>query len=425
MTKKTERLTAMQVGKLTKPGLYPDGLCLYLQVSGTAGKSWLFRPKIRGKRRDIGLGSVSRDEVTLSKARKLAAEMRTKLAAGWDPIEARNEAKTGRDTQLPTFSDCARDYIEAKKAEWKNAKHPQQWENTLREYCFPFFGSVPVRDVNKGHVLQALEAPVKDRDGSVMGRFWTSKSETASRVRNRIELVLDYAKARDLRDGENPARWKGNLKLVLPAPTKVRPVQHQPAMPFKDCPAFVRQLLSLEPCSSGLALAFCILTATRTGELITARWRDVDLVDGLWRIPADRRKGPKGEERALAVPLSFEALTVLVAANDIRQGEYVFPGGKARSPLSSMALLEMLRGLGVTDAVVHGFRSSFRDWASECTDYANHVCEAALGHVIPDGVEGAYRRGDLLEKRRGLMQAWANFLLPVKNATNVVDLRAA
>ncbi|KQP04535.1 site-specific integrase [Methylobacterium sp. Leaf93] len=387
------KLTALAVQRQKTPGMYGDGGGLWLQVTGKGAKSWIFRFTLHGKAREMGLGSAN--TFSLAEARENALACRKLRAEGHDPIEVRNcqrQEAAIEAAKAVTFRDCATAYIEAHKAGWSNPKHAAQWTATLETYAYPVFGSLPVRGVDTALVMRAVEP------------IWTSKSETAGRVRGRIEAVLDWASTRGYRMGENPARWKGHLANLLPKQSRVRQVEHHPALPFDEVPAFLRSVAN-QPGTAARALTFVILTATRTGEVIGARWAEIDRASGVWTVPANRMKA-RTEHR---VPLSAGAQTILAAMAEIRIDEFVFPGGKRGRPLSNMAMLAVLKRMGRADITVHGFRSSFRDWASETTHVPSDVVEMALAHTIDSKVEAAYRRGDLLPKRRALMDDWAAY----------------
>ncbi len=378
---------------------------LYIQIGANRTAAWIFRFTFSEKRREMGLGSYP--EVTLAEAGEKAGEARRLIAQGEDPITLRQAAKR-EEQAVWTFKAAAAQYIEAHAAGWRNAKHHAQWKNTLTTYAFPVIGDKLVSEINTADILRII-TPI-----------WQTKTETASRVRNRIELVLDAAAAQDQRDGANPARWRGHLDKLLPPRSKVAKVVHQPAIPWQEMRDFwIKLTAGVDTVSR--ALQFTILTASRTGEVIGARWGEVDLEARLWRVPGDRMKAGRDH----TVPLSDAAIEVLRGQTGI-DPELVFPGrrmGGKRKPLSDMALLMKLRRIrpGVT---VHGFRSSFRDWCAEETHYARDVCELALAHAIENKVEAAYRRGDLLEKRRGLMADWAAFVT-TKPAANVVSITTA
>jgi integrase len=404
------RLSAVRVQGVRKPGYYGDGGGLYLRVAPGGAKGWIFRYGGRGRRRDMGLGGYP--SIGLAKARELAGDCRGMIAAGLDPIAARNEKRAAAAVEAAkamTFDDCATAYITAHEAAWRNPKHRQQWKNTLSTYVSPVLGKLPVAAVDTGLVLKVLEP------------IWARKPETASRVRGRMEAVLDWAKVRGYRTGENPARWRGHLDHLLPAKSKVRKVEHHAALPYAQVGAFVASLHE-QPGISAHALEFLILTATRTGETLGATWDEVDIGAKLWTIPAGRMKAGK-EHR---VPLSDAALAVLKEMREIRHSDYVFPGGRDRRPLSEMSLLMLLRRMKHGDITAHGFRSTFRDWAAERTTFPREVAEAALAHAIPDAVEAAYRRGDLVDKRRKLMDAWAAYCARIEtDAGKVVALARA
>lgn len=392
MPKRAKELSALEVGRLTATGLHAVGGVpgLYLQINGPA-KSWILRAIVGSKRRDMGLGGYP--AVTLAQAREKARAARDSIDAGTDPILARQQAKSAlRAAQASaiTFAEAARRFIDAKSDEWRNSKHRAQWENTLDTYAFPIMGSLHVQDVKQTHVLAVLEP------------IWREKTETASRLRGRIESILDWATARHYRSGENPARWRGHLDHILAKPTKIARVKHHSALPVDDMPAFMVDLRKREG-SAARALELAILTATRSGEVRGATWTEVDLDAALWTIPAARMKAGK-EHR---VPLSDAAAKLLKALPRFEGTDLVFPGSKGK-PLSDMTLTAVMRRMNV-DAVPHGFRSTFRDWVSERTNYPHELAEMALAHAIGNKVEAAYRRGDMLEKRRQLMAAWAKF----------------
>jgi integrase len=401
---------ARTLGKLPKsylklkPGLHADGGNLYLQVSvgreGDRRLSWIFRYRVKSTRRsrDMGLGSA--DTIGLGAARDRAREYRGLLLIGKDPIAERESERAknaaGRSSKI-TFDDCAAQYIEAHEAGWRNDKHRSQWANTLRDYVSPVLGALPIDMIETEHVLSSLK------------KIWIEKPETASRVRQRIERVLDWARVRGFRQGENPARWKGHLDHLLPAKNKVARVKHHAAMPYRDIPSFMARLSERTDIASK-ALAFTILTACRTGEVIGARWQEIDLEGRVWLIPPERMKAAR-EHR---VPLSEPALAILRDMASKRVNEFVFPSFDARSrgPLSNMAMSMVLRRMRHGDITTHGFRSAFRDWCGEETSFPREVAEAALAHAIESKTEAAYRRGDALEKRRPLMEAWASYCLP-------------
>lgn len=410
MARGVNRLTAVQVTRMRGAGRYADGGGLYLQIGPIGGKAWLFRFMRNGRAREMGLGPFPL--VTLSEARVAAAEARKLLLAGTDPIEerkARRDRARLENARALTFKQCADAYITAHAPGWRNAKHADQWRNTLATYAYPVFGDLFVQSVDTALVLKALEP------------IWTAKTETASRVRGRIEAVLDWATARKYRHGENPARWRGHLDKLLPAKSKVQKVVHHPALPYDAVGAFMVELRKRDG-TAARALEFAILTAARTNEVLKARWEEIDLAAKVWTVPAERMKA--GREHR--VPLSEAAIAVLEAVK-VDGADLVFPGAKPGKPLSNMALLKLLDRMGRSDLTAHGFRSTFRDWAADRTTFPREVAESALAHVVSDKVEAAYRRGDLFEKRRKLMDAWATYcaIIKVERAAEVVPIRAS
>ena len=420
MARKVEKLSSAAVKNANRPGMYGDGGGLWLHVGPNAldengkptktGKSWIFRFMLDGKAREMGLGPLH--TIGLSEARDRAQACRKALLEGLDPLEAKHAKRKARKLEAAkaiTFKDCAGKYIGANKAGWRNEKHADQWENTLTTYVYPLVGGLAVSEIDTGHVTRVLEP------------IWTTKSETASRVRGRIESVLSYATTHGWRAGENPARWRGHLENVLPKKSKVAKVEHHAALPWRESGAFMKALAA-EHGTAALAFRFAILTAARTGEVIGARWSEVDLQHAVWTIPGERMKA--GVEHR--VPLSADALALLQEAAKLRVDDvdFVFPGGKKDKPLSNMALLMTLRRMKREDLTAHGFRSTFRDWAAETGQPAD-IAEAALAHTVGDKTVAAYQRGDLLDRRRKLMEAWAAFCsrIPVKDGSNVTDLR--
>lgn len=399
MARQINRLNARAVATTIKHGRHADGGGLYLSISPNGGRRWVFLYRWQGKPTEIGFGSAR--DVTLARARELAGQARAKLAEGINPKEAKNSIESA------TFAECADRLIEAMRPSWRSDKHAAQWEMTLRDYAAPL-RRLPVDKITAGDVLAVLKP------------LWISKPETASRVRGRIERVLDSAKAQGLRTGENPARWRGHLDQLLPKRQQLTRGHHA-AMSYAELPVFLSDLQTRQA-TSALALEFAILTAARSGEVLGARWDEFDLDRGVWTIPGKRMKA--GREHR--VPLSRRALQIVKTMQEERDGDFVFPGQKSGKQLSVMALEMMLRRMKVKGVTVHGFRSTFRDWSAECTNSSNEVCEAALAHVIENKVEAAYRRGDLFEKRRKLMAAWEAFCAAgpaQKQEGNVMPLR--
>ncbi|MBI3919358.1 MAG: tyrosine-type recombinase/integrase [Betaproteobacteria bacterium] len=407
MARKHNRLSVKTVQAKRKPGYHADGGGLYLQVSPSGSKSWLFRYMLNGRAREMGLGAEH--TVTLAEVRAKATDCRKLLLAKVDPIEARNAAAASNALDAArsiTFAECAAAYIKAHRAGWKNVKHAEQWTNTIETYCGPVFGALPVQGVDTGLVLKALEP------------IWTEKPETATRVRGRIESVLDWATSRGYRAGDNTARWRGHLDNLLPRLEKRKRVKHHAALPFDEISTFMQALRAQEGIAAR-TLEFTVLTAGRTGEVIGAKWDEINLNAALWTIPAARMKA----HREHRVPLSLRAVKLLQGLLAKRQGDYVFPGQRDEAPLSNMAMLELLKRMERSDLTVHGFRSSFRDWAAERTNYPREVCEMALAHTVSDQVEAAYRRGDLFEKRRALMHEWATHCNQIKRPAKVIPMK--
>lgn len=410
MPKIAKALGALEVSRLTEPGLHAVGTVagLHLSISEAGASSWILRTTIGKKRSDIGLGSYP--EITLAAAWKRAREEKDAIKAGKNPIEERQSKKAAI---VWTFKACALSYIETNRSGWKNAKHAQQWENTLATYVYPVFGHKHVKDVDTADVT------------TVIRPLWSTKNETMVRVRNRIELVLSWAAAQGYRPkGFNPAQWRGHLDQVLPKPSKVNKRESFEALPIDDMYTFM-SILGNTDGMSARCLEFTILTACRSGESRGALWSEIDMDAGTWSIPASRMKAGRPHR----IPLSDRALTLLdelprLVNDDGDEIDLVFPGLRGDKPLSDMSLTACMRRLNLT-AVPHGFRSTFTDWVSERTGYPSEVREMALAHAIGNETEAAYRRGDLFDKRRALMNDWAQFLstAPGKGA-NVVPLKA-
>ncbi len=392
------KLSARGVTAITKPGRHGDGGGLYLVVDKSGAKRWVFLYRREGTLREMGLGGLK--AVSLARARELAAEARVNLQAGIDPITAKNNAPVA----VPTFGEEADDFIDAMGPQFRNAKHLDQWKMTLKVYAAPL-RSKRVDQIATADVLEVLKP------------IWLTKPETAARLRGRIERVLDAAKAKGHRSGQNPALWRGHLDNLLPKRRKLSRGHHA-AMPYERVPAFVADLRERDAMAAR-ALEFTILTAARTGETFGATWREIDLEAAIWTIPRERMKA--GREHR--VPLTDRAVEILTELSELSTGPaaYVFPGQKKGRPLSVMAMDMILRRMDI-EFTVHGFRSSFRDWAGEETAFPREVAEAALAHVVGDETERAYRRGDALEKRRKLMIAWANYCEP-KKPGNVLELK--
>jgi integrase len=396
-TRQPGQLAAVAI-KTLKDGWHSDGGNLYLFVRGSS-RAWVFRYLgSDGKRKHMGLGSIL--SLSLSEARKVAATLREQIKHPINPVDPIAEKRERRQQQIKqqrsqmTFKACAEAYINAHKAEWKNEKHGQQWENTLSTFAYPVFGDLSVDLVDEGLVLKVL-MPI-----------WEKKTETAKRLRGRIESVLDWATFNKYRQGENPARWKGHLEHSLAKPSKVAKVIHHAALPHSQVADFMKTLATVNGIGAR-ALEFLILTAARSGEVRGATWSEIDLDQKLWVIPSSRMK----MQREHRVALSDAAIDLLRSLKKIEGTELIFPSAQKQSQMSDMTLTAVLRRLERTDITVHGFRSTFRDWAAEATNYPSEVAEMALAHVVSNKVEAAYRRGDLLAKRFELMQDWADFCL--------------
>lgn len=403
------KLSATTIKNKTARGYYADGGGLYFRVSEFETKSWAFRFTVTGKAREMGLGAYP--DVSLAEARERAAAARKQLRDGLDPIEARKATKSALAASIATaltFKQCTEAFIEKQSPEWRNDKHEKQWRATLEKYAFPVIGKMAVRDITDDHVLQILEP------------IWATKTETASRVRGRIESVLDYAKAKKYRNGDNPARWRGHLDKHLAKPKKITKVQHHPALPYNALGEFYRELNG-QVGTGARALEFCILTAARSGEVRGATWGEIDLDAATWTIPAGRMKAEK-EHR---IPLSTKAIRLLKALPRIDGCDLLFPSTK-NTALSDMTLTAVLRRMERADITVHGFRSTFRDWAGETTAYPREVIEHALAHQLKDKAEAAYARGDLLTKRRKLMEDWAKYTATQRGqSAEVTPIRGA
>jgi integrase len=410
MARRLNRLSARAVVTLTKPGRHADGGGLYLSISKdgtTVRRRWTFLYRRRGvpagKLREMGLGNPA--SVSLAKAREMAAKCRADLADGLDPIDAR-QARRSLQRGMPSFGRCADELLAVKETAWRNATHRHQWRRALTHEAAAL-RSKPVDKISTEDILSVLQP------------LWRAKHETATRLRARIEAVLDAARAKGHMppNTANPARWRGHLDKLLPPPRKNSERRHHPAMPFADVPAFIERLRK-RPAVAALALEFIILTAARSGEALGARWSEMDMEAKLWTVPKDRMK--RGIEHR--VPLAPRAIQILEGMVKLARGDFVFPTHRVDRPLSDMSCLMLLRRMKVEGATVHGFRSSFRDWVGEATGFPRELAESALSHAIGDETERAYRRGDALEKRRKLMQAWARFC---QGETGIVRLRAA
>jgi integrase len=408
MARTTNRLTDAVIRRATKPGMLADGSGLYLRVSPSGTRAWIYRFRQDGKLHDLGLGSFS--VVNLANARRRAQQMREQRLDGLDPLAAKREKQSAiklAAAKTMTFRDAATAYVAAHETSWRSEKHRAQWSGSLANYALPVLGDLPVDAIDLALVLRVIEP------------LWTTKPETASRLRGRVENILDWAAVRGYRQGDNPARWRGHLESLLPALSKAKwavrqkqgRAEHFAALPYAELPSFMAALRQHRG-GGARALEFLILMGGRTGEILGARWDEIDVANRLWTIPAARMK--TGREHR--VPLSDAALVIIeamaqrraaIAAH--RRNDFIFPGTRANRPLSDAALIKTLKYMGRSDLTVHGFRSTFADWAAETTNFPHEVRELALAHKVGSAVEQAYRRGDLFEKRRQLTVAWAAF----------------
>jgi integrase len=373
--------------------MHADGGGLYLRVGPTGSKSWVFRYVTSGRQHDMGLGPFL--DITLQMARERAQTHRRARLDGNDPLEAKRAVRAAErlaTAKVTTFKECAEAYIAAHSAGWRDLRTVGQWQQSLTAYVFPILGDLPVQAIDVGLVMKAIEP------------LWTTKTTTAGRVRQRIESVLDYAAARGYRQGDNPARWRGHLENLLPKRSKVARIEHHPALPYGEIASFITELRRRDSVSAR-ALEFSILTATRRAEVLGARWSEINMAERLWTIPGERMKA----DREHRVPLSDAALAVINQMQEIRTNAYVFPGQGGMKPLGEVAIWRLLRAMGRGELTMHGMRSTFRDWAAERTNFPREVAELALAHAVGDATERAYQRGDLFDKRRQLMAAWARF----------------
>jgi integrase len=401
MARAFNRLREITVKRATKPGLYPDGAGLYLRVGPTGAKAWVYRYRRDGRLHDLGLGALH--TIGLAAARQRAQKCREQRLDGIDPLEAKRAGRAAARLEAAralTFVDCAVAYIAAHQAGWSSPKHCKQWPATLTTYAYPVFGALPVQAIDTALVMKVLEP------------LWHTRTETASRLRGRIESVLDWAKTRGYRESENPARWRGHLENLLPRKSRVRPVQHLAALPYAEIAPFIAELRRLEGIAAS-AFEFLILTAARVGEVAGATWDEIDRRERLWAIPKSRMKA----RREHRIPLSDAAMAIVERMAVVAQGRKVFPG------TNSNTLLAVLHELRPGNATVHGFRSSFRDWAAERSGFPAEVAEMALAHQVGSAVEQAYRRSDLFARRRQLADAWAAYCDGSVGA-DVVPLRA-
>ncbi len=416
--KPLNRLTQAKIKNIKSPIKLCDGGGLWIVAqAGRTGLNtkWVFRYKLFNINRNMGLGSYP--DVTLAEAREKASEYRALIRDNIDPIDNRNalkkQAQVKSQLRNITFEICAKEYISAHSASWKNEKHKSQWENTLKDYAYPVFKNVPVEDIDIAMVIHVLEP------------IWANIHVTAQRLRQRIKKILDWATVKGYRKGDNPAEWKDRLDKLLPDLSKKLKVRHHPAMPYQEVPTFIAQLITKD-CISARALLITIMTALRTSESIGAVENEFDFENNIWTIPSDRMKGVKPREHR--VPLPTQAIPIIkqLLNNRIYGNEYLFPGNQQNKPISKGTMHAYLKhNLGYKEFTVHGFRSSFRDWASETTNYPDELGEACLAHVLKNKVQAAYQRGDLLDRRRQLMQEWADFIFSEVNKNKCLHSVAA
>lgn len=419
--RKSNSLSARKIAKLTSPGRYPDNRVpgLLFQVSRTGGRSWVLRYNFNSRERMLGLGREKLVSVDYARDRARAAWKL--ILDGFDPIETKRERKRGAIAAAApsiTFKEAATRYIASHRAGWKNAKHADQWEATLATYAYPIIGALPVNQIGTGQVTDVLE---QEYSGETL---WEARTETASRLRQRIEAVLDWAKARGFRDGENPARWRGHLDKLLPPRAKVARRKHHPALPYSEMPAFMADLQDRQGIAAR-ALEFTILAAARTNEVTQARRSEINWRDRVWVVPPERMKAAR-EHR---VPLTDRAIKLLEALPVEVGNDYLFVGAQEGKPISNAAMAELMKTMAPASttqgkiATVHGMRSTFRDWAAEMTSFPRELAEAALAHVLGDKTEAAYQRGDLLLRRRKLMEAWTAYCLSPVRKSDVLPIR--
>ncbi|MBT8561303.1 tyrosine-type recombinase/integrase [Polynucleobacter paneuropaeus] len=407
--------TARGLGSIVTPGYHadPESKGLYIQVFKGVNdykRSWIFRytsPTLL-KRREMGLGSL--DSRSLAEARKASLDLRKMVLEGIDPAEERSKARSKATSAINdgiTFAKAAELCIKGKRSEWKNAKHADQWENTIATFVTPKIGRMRVDQINTGHIAKLLEQEIKKKSGEVEGPFWNVRTETATRVRQRIEVIFDWCKAHEYIKGDNPARLKGALAHLLPKANKIQKKSHHPALPFQQIGEFMRELRTKSGFSV-LALEFLILTATRTSEVLNAKWNEFDIENKVWIIPAERMKAGKAHR----VPLNTRAVEIYEYLSKHRSNDSLFPSKyHKKESISNMSLIAIMRRMpAYAQYVPHGFRSTFRDWAAETTDYSNETVELALAHTIKNKSEAAYRRQDQLEKRVGLMEDWRTYI---------------
>ncbi len=406
MARQINKLSDRGVKAEKKQGRYADGHGLYLQVSNSGSKSWLFRFMMDGKSRQMGLGSFG--TVTLLEARDDALNCKKLLKDGVDPIQERDNRLTKQkaaNKAVLTFKESTEEYLKAHSASWKSVRHAKIWKSSIERYAYPELGSMPVNQIEREHIMRVLKP------------IWLNKTETAKKLRGRLETILDWATVQDFRKGENPARWRGHLDKLLPKPSEVYNVKHFAALPYQEINGFMNKLRKREALSA-LALRLIILTATRSGEARNAIWAEFNMEQAIWTIPAERMKAKKEH----IIPLSKEALSIIQSLPHMAGNDYLFVGNRSGKPLSDVVFKKLMERMGVTGITTHGFRSTFRDWAAEQTSFPREVIEAALAHQLKDKAEAAYFRSNLLDKRRELMDKWGDYILlpPIENGKVII-----
>ncbi len=408
MAKQINKLTDRSVKAQKKQGRYADGNGLYLQVSKSGSKSWLFRYMLDGRARQMGLGSVGTK--TLSEAREDSLTYKRLLKEGIDPIQDRNNriAKTkAANKDILTFKESTEEYLKAHSAAWKSVRHGEIWHSSVKRYAYPELGTMPISSIERSHIMRVLKP------------IWVKKTETAKKLRGRLEAILDWATVQDYRKGENPARWRGHLDKLLPKPSEVHTVQHFAALPYSEINNFMNKLREREALSA-LALRLISLTATRSGAVRGAKWSEFDLKNAIWTIPAERMKARKEH----VIPLCNEALSIVLSLPHLAGSEYLFTGTRSGKPISDVVFKKLMERMKTTGITTHGFRSTFRDWAAEQTSFPREVIESALAHQLKDKTEAAYFRSNLLDKRRELMDKWGDYtLLPTIETGEVINIK--
>ncbi|MDA7568642.1 integrase arm-type DNA-binding domain-containing protein [Emcibacteraceae bacterium] len=407
MAKQINKLTDRGIKAQDKPGRYADGNGLYLQVGKSGAKSWIFRFMLDSNSREMGLGPIR--IITLSQAREEANYCKNLLRSGIDPIRARDEriaVEKESNKEMLSFQKCTEGYLKAHSASWRSARHAEIWHSSVKRFAYPIIGPIHVNKIERGHIMNILDP------------IWREKTETASRLRGRLESILNWATVQEYRKGDNPARWRGYLDQLLPKPSEIHTVKHFPALPYREINSFMNKLRQREA-QSALCLRLIILTATRSGEARGAKWGEFDLAKAEWTIPAERMKAKKEH----VIPLSAEAVSIVQSLPHMSRSDYLFPSSRSLKPLSDVVFKKLMERMNVSNITTHGFRSTFRDWAAEQTSFPREVIENALSHQLKDKAEAAYFRSNLLDKRRELMDKWADYTkLETKSDAKVINI---